>query len=489
MDSMKQRRTTKVFALSTSQAFSALSKVIAVGVLARTLTVSEYATFQQSILIYAFAASFLTLGLPNAIFYFLSSEKLRKRGLLLDNCVMLTVMGLIFAVLLLFGGNRLVASQFNNPELLKTLPWIALYAIFALPVTATAPCLTVQNRVVSLAIFNALTRIITLGVIVAVSLVWRSALHCIQALAISEGIILLIAIRMMINVVPADETNLSLQSMKQIARFAVPLGLATMFGTITLQLDKLIVSSFCSPEKFAIYVNGAMQIPFVGIVTGSIAGVILADMRKALISGKPHEANDLFRKAASKAASILLPAGCFLFVFAGDLITLIYSEKYSQSVVPFRLYLFILPVRIVQYGSALMALGLSSTILKRSIIDLLLNVLFSIVFVIAIGPNGAVIATIMMLYVWHVPFNLHKIKKGFAVQSVGPIPFGDIGKTFAAAIVSAMISFAIFGVQMSSHIRLISGFFLFSCTYIVITIIFHCEFRTVLLSLRDMVRR
>ena len=40
----------------------------------------------------------------------------------------------------------------------------------------------------------------------------------------------------------------------------MPLGLATMLGTMTLQLSNVIVSALCTPEESAVYSVGALAL-------------------------------------------------------------------------------------------------------------------------------------------------------------------------------------------------------------------------------------
>ena len=96
-------------------------------------------------------------------------------------------------------------------------------------------------------------------------------------------------------------------------RFSVPLGLASMVGLMSRSVDKVIVSSMCSPEEFAVYVNGAVDIPLIGILTGSINVVLLPEIVQLYSEGKAEAALSLWRRAAVKCSRILLPSTCFLF--------------------------------------------------------------------------------------------------------------------------------------------------------------------------------
>jgi O-antigen/teichoic acid export membrane protein len=184
----------------------------------------------------------------------------------------------------------------------------------------------------------------------------------------------------------------------------------------------------CTTEEFANYVNGAIEIPLIGVITGSIASVILVDMTKYISEGNKQKALDLFKKAAVKSAAILFPVMVFLLIAGKPFIVTLYSEKYLESVVPFYIYLFVLPIRIVMYGSALMAMGQSKAILIRSVFDLLINLILSIVLVYFFGYLGAAVATILTLYIWTVPYNLYKISRGFGVRMLRTLPIKELAR-------------------------------------------------------------
>jgi hypothetical protein len=44
-----------------------------------------------------------------------------------------------------------------------------------------------------------------------------------------------------------------------------------MVGVVSYQLGKIIVSTFCSSHEYAIYINGAFEIPLIAIATSSLA--------------------------------------------------------------------------------------------------------------------------------------------------------------------------------------------------------------------------
>lgn len=446
-----QSRTSKVLALSLSNTLTVLVGIVSGMVAARFLTKHDYATMRQTMLAYQFVAPLLTLALPMALYYFLPGSGERKRGVLIENLTLLFVMGGVFSLFLLAGGNKLLAWQFSNPDLEKTLFWMIPYPLFTLPAALLGAVLVVQGRVNTLTIYNVLSRLLLTISIIAACIFTKSYSGPIWAQVFFAIAALPVALWLAFSSVPGKLRKPKLSSMNAMIKYSVPMGLATMLGTITLQLDKMIVSSMCTPEEFAVYSNGAIEIPLIGIVTGSIAMVILADMAISCKSGNLGEALNLFRKAAVRSGLILLPTMIFLLVFAEDFIVILYSERYLESVTPFRIYLFVLPIRVVLYGSALMALGMTKVILWRSIGDLLVNACLSVLLVYYMGYLGAAVATLLTLYLWTAPFNIKMIAKGFSCQKHGVLPFKEIFLTLFIASLAVLFTTPLLLWKSPSH--------------------------------------
>ena len=429
-------------ALSIGSSLSIVASLIFGIVASRVLSKSDYATMRQTFLTYEFIAPALMLGLPTALYFFFPKEE-NKRGIVIDNISLLFLTGCIFSIFLLCGGYNLIARRFDNPDLLETLPWLIPYPLIIMPTAGLAAILVLQNKTKSLAVYN-----VVLSLAVTFSGIWAVlATHSYFAPVIVRVFVPMlfipVALFLMLSGNPGSARWPCRDSMLSMARYSLPLGAATILGQVTLQLHSVIVSSMCTPEKFAVYINGATQVPIVGIVTGSIATVILAEMSSLCAKGDKPAALELFRKASIKSACVLFPVTCFLFVTAPQFIHLLYSEKYEESVTPFRIYLLILPIRIVVYGSALMALGLSRMILIRSVFDFIINALLCWALVRTIGYIGAPIALALTLYIWTTPFNLQRIGQGFGVNWQKTLPIHSLLKIALGCI--ACMPLAILG--------------------------------------------
>jgi len=409
-------------------------------VLARMLTKGELATYRQTLLAYNIAAPILSLGLSSGLYYFLPNETKKARGIVFEALLVMLIMGLLYALFIAFGGNYLLAKRFSNPEVEKTLIYLIPYPLLTLPAGLLGAVLVVRGKVTQLTVFNVSSNLLLGVAVITACVLWtdpRSLIMTYVGISLFTGTI---AIVLMLQAVPDGDWRPSWGNIKTMIGFSLPLALASMIGSIALQLDKFIISAMRTPEEFAVYSNGAIEIPLIGMITGAISTVILADMAAYCKKGEKQKALALFKKAAVHSALILLPAMAFLMVYADEFITILFSNKYEGSVGVFRIYLGILPIRIVMYGAALMALNMTRVILWRSIGDLISNAVLSCLFVYLWGPYGAAFATVITLFIWTVPFNLKMIAQGFECRWLDVLPMAPIVKISIISLFSAFVS-------------------------------------------------
>lgn len=409
---MTTSRKSKILALSFGKALTGVVTLASFSALSYLLTEKkDYAAFRQTIMAFMIVTPFMTMGLKHGLFYFLPVEEKRTRGRVIDSLLIVLSTGSIFGIFIYFGGNKILAERFSNPQvaglLLLLIPMCFAHAITQL----IAPILTILDRIYPLTIFNVVSRLFIGVMTICPVLVWVNPSSALIGKMIGAIIVSLVGLALIFRFLPRDNWKPSASAIKEIGIFSIPLGFGTMIGALNLQLDKLVVSSMCSPDEFAVFANGAIEIPLIGVLTGSIVAVLMVEMRKAVAESRQTEALDLFRSIAVKTSYVLFPIAIFLFVYAEPFVTTLFSAAYSESAVPLKIYLLLIPIRTVSFGALLVALGLNNVILFRSLVSLLLNLVLSIVFVYLFGPIGAAVATVSVVLVWAVPCSVFFISR------------------------------------------------------------------------------
>jgi O-antigen/teichoic acid export membrane protein len=402
-------------------------------VLARILLPEELGSYRQLFLIYTTFSTLLLLGIPQSVLYFL--PKLRhpeSRNEFISRTVnLITVLAFIFGILI-FAFRGLVAKVFNNPQLGQLLILYAVYPIFMfvtqiyssvmlglkLPEkTATFTLFSVGTDLVLILGAALLTRnlhLIVLGVMFSSLCQWAFAEYNIRSY----------------------RTKVSFDPgfYQEIFHYSLPLGLSSIIGMLSVQLDKLVISGFFTPAQYAVFSIGAMELPFISILNNSVNAVLLPH-----ISTDPTQMGEIYRASVRKNALIIFPFAVLGFIFAKPLITLLYTETYLASVPYFQVYLLVLPLRIATYGIIFMAMQKTRYIMVNSLITLGSNLVLNIILVKLIGMMGAAVATVFVTWL-SVGIYLYWIRKKLGLNLKELFPLKAIFKTALVALLAGLVS-------------------------------------------------
>jgi O-antigen/teichoic acid export membrane protein len=129
----------------------------------------------------------------------------------------------------------------------------------------------------------------------------------------------------------------------------------------------------------------------------------------------------------------------FLFISGDSFIQTLFSDKYADSVIPFRWYLLLLPVRTVVFGSLLMAMNKTKVILVRAIGTLIINGILSVFLVKLFGSWGAVVATLITIYAWTVVYNVYTLSRMFRIIWCDFFPFKIWLKSFLFLVLPSCV--------------------------------------------------
>lgn len=435
---MAQSRTTKAILLSSGEALSALVGLATVMVLARVFSKEDYAAYRQTLLAFSFLVPLVTLGLPTALFYFLPNEKERPRAVLVENVLLLAAGGLLIALFLLLGGNHLLARWFDNPELATTLRIFIPYPLAMLPASAFGACLLARGHATSVAVFNVVSRALLLGsVLLPLLLVPRPAM-AVTGYVSASVLTSFVALWLMFRACRGGDWRPSAAGIKSQLGYSIPIGLGGLVGQVERNLDKLLVSVMCGPAVFAVYVNGAMEIPLIGAITGSVTSVLVVDYTKLYAEGRTDEIIRLIHSAMIKCGMILIPLMFFLLITAPQVMTILFGPRYAESATVFRIYLLMLPIRTLTFGALLRATGHSHHILFQAVLTLFANAILTWVGIRLFGPIGAAIATVAVVWIVAVPYVVVLFRRILRCHIAAIFPWWGMARLFLVGAASAV---------------------------------------------------
>ena len=341
------------------------------------------------------------------------------------------------------------------------------YVLLATPASIMSCVLVYENRLRFNAVFSALQTFFTMAVVLAVMVWQRSGWSMVAARSVMGSLFAVLTIYFAYSILPKEKTENHIQwkSIKALLGISIPLGLASMVGTVDKTLDQWIVSSMLTPEIYAVYVQGARELPLIGTITSAISTVLIVDLTKAVKDKKYPIAVSLFRTVSEKSSMLLMPIMVFFMAAARPFISFLYTDDFLGAVPIFQIYLLYLPIRVVQYSPFLIALGKSRFVLWKTVGGLVVNAALSVIFVLLFDAQGAALATILSLYIFNVPLNLYVISKETKISWKQLLPFKQMFQCILLSLpgaVGIMVLNTFLADALSAFWLLASDFVLFS---------------------------
>jgi len=447
--------------LSATEFFRLAVKAVVGISLARLLTPAELGSYRQLFLIYTTFSTLLLLGIPQSMLYFLpKAESPEKQNALISRCLnIISMLGLVFALcLLIFRG--VIATLFHNPALEKLLIIYALYPAFLFVTQFFSSVMLGLKQPLKAATFTIFSVTADFILIVGSALLTRNLNIIVCGVIISAFLQWLYA-RISLSQFRAKGTYFDLSSFKALMSYSLPLGLSSIIGMLSVQLDKLMIAGFFTPEKYAVFSIGATEFPVVGILSNSITSVLLPH----LSSSDPEKMGVLYSGAVRKNTILVFPLMALCYIFAEPAITLIYGKLYTESAIYFKIYLFLLPLRIATYGILFQAFGKTRVVMYNSLFLLISNAILNYLLIIKFGMKGAAMATVIVTWL-SVIIYLILIAKVLKLNLRAFFPLGKIAKNAILTIICAFFCMLIIKLGKSTIPFLLAGGVVFMIAYL-----------------------
>ncbi|MBO4733890.1 MAG: polysaccharide biosynthesis protein [Clostridia bacterium] len=385
-------------ALTASKVIIALIGTVTAMLLARFRTLEEYGTYSQIIMVIDLVSTILLLGLPNSINYFLAkadTDEQRKTFLSVYVTVS-TVLTIMIGVSLILA-LPLIIDYFDNP-LIKSFAYVfAVYPWAAIMINSLSNTCIVYGKAKKLMVFNIAFSLCTLLVLLVAKFFGFSFKQYMYAYIAAYGFFAVLSLLWIRYLAGGLSVRIKPQLLKEIFKFSIPIGLASVVGTLNVELDKLVIGRFFTTDEYAIFANAAKELPVTMLAT-SLTAVLLPRLVRLLKDGENRQAADKWGSALCLSFAFMCIIVGGFFVFAPDVMSLFYSEKYvtGNGIAVFRIYTIILLLRSTYWGIVLNAKGKTTYILIASILTLVLNVIGNVVFYYLFGFVGPAISTFVV---------------------------------------------------------------------------------------------
>ena len=317
--------------------FSFIVGIVSPMILSRYFDKGDYGTYKQVMYVYNTLLSVFTLGLPKAYAYFLPKySREYSKDIISKITRIFFILGAVFSIFLLSCAGP-IAKVMNNPDLKLALIIFAPTPFFLLPTMGLDSIYASFRKTKYLAYYTIATRVLTIVFTILPVIVFSgNYIHAILGFDIASLITFIIALYCKSWPIKNNKHKKSDVTYKEIFKFSLPLLYASLWGVIIASANQFFISRYFGNETFAEFSNGFMELPFVGMILGSISSVLLpvfSGMDRG--NGMSNDILSIWNSALSKSAKLIFPMLIFSVFFAKPIMTCMYGDMYANSSIYF----------------------------------------------------------------------------------------------------------------------------------------------------------
>jgi O-antigen/teichoic acid export membrane protein len=413
--------------------------IVTLVALTRLLPKADFAVVALVYLVQETINAIGPLGLPSALSFFvpkLGPSVARALGLYTGRVLLL--LSLPYALALGFGG-PMFAEWAGKPEIATPLSLLAIGLIADFPGQTLPGYLIATEKFIGafwVTLVFYLSRFASLVIPAALGADISTIIGLFAAVAVLRGLMFLVYFVFIAEGELGPEIRTQ-WTLKELFAFGLPLSLSAIVGKLNVQLDKYLIITIAAAEVFAIYTVGATQIPLVPGIAYSVTTALVPTMVLAHGRGDNSGFVKLWHGAMTKVSLAMMPVFAGLFVLAEPLVRILFSAEYTEAAVPFRVYLFLLPLRLCAYGAVVRALGKTKPVLIAAVAGLTANAALNYPMYALLGLAGPAVASILAQLV-SIVILLYVIRHQLSIGWKQVFPYRAVGHALAIAVVAAV---------------------------------------------------
>lgn len=419
--------------------------------LVRRLSLSEFGLYKQSFLVVGTAIAILPLGFAMTAYYFLPREKENKGAvifnILLFNFIMGSLALLAFLLFPQFLANILISEQaaLQEPQargqivaLAPLIGTVIFFWLFSSFLEAIALANQETKRATIFIIFAQFTK----AALLLSAAVFIGNVHALLYAALIQGVLQTIVLFTYLQKRFAGFWHSFDSSMlrRQIL-YALPYGISGLIWTMQTDLHNYFVSHNFGQVDYAIYSLGVLQLPLVGMITESVASVMLPRVNYLQSVDDRREIIRLVTSAMRRQAILFYPLYGVLMVMGQEFIVALFTKQYLASVPIFLINITLLVFAIAPIDSVNRAypeLGRFNTKMRVVFFFVLIG---GLLFAAQLGDLRAVIAVTICVYIVETLISATRASITLGVKGSDVVLLKDIGKIAVAAAVAGLITF------------------------------------------------
>ena len=257
-------------------------------------------------------------------------------------------------------------------------------------------------------------------------------------------------------------------------RYAAPFGLSSGLYALRSQADQWVAAGLFAIGSFAAFTIAAVLAPMVNLFRLSVNHAFLPSMSRLEAAGDIHGMLKLNSHANVIVGALVYPLLAFAFVFAEELVTVIYTGVYIEAAQVMRVYIISLAAFVVEVVSIMLLLKEGPFALRLNLLVIVLSIGLSWLAAQRFGLPGAAVGSVVAIYVDRI-VTLKRIAVRTGIPFLRLQDWRTLGLLLLFSALSAALAWAINGhffMSSGTIVRLSVGAIVVAAAYGMLPMLF-----------------
>lgn len=293
----------------------------------------------------------------------------------------------IITAILLFFMQPVFSSLLLNGKDIPEIWLLIVFIVFGVPANLIENIYLIKNRKNAILIYSIVSFSLQLALVGIPAILDLGISRILQGLVLSS---ILRYAWLWIVLISNGETTFSYSVVQEHLKLGGPLIAATFLSGSAQFVDGFIVTSYFDEETFAVFRYGARELPLAMLLANALSNAMLPDFAK-----KEHLKQNLrkLKESVTRLTHWLFPVTALMLILSHPVFPVIFNSKFAESATIFNIYLLIIISRLLLPQTLLNGLQISKPIMTAALLELILNVTLSLIFVRFFGIAGIAFAT------------------------------------------------------------------------------------------------
>jgi len=401
--------------------------------LTRVLSKEEYGFYTQFNAVLYFFVLFFSFGINTNLYYFFPTVESKKKKAVIFQTALFFFIFSLFSIIFIF--IPFLSSFFLGNDLLQNYKYVLYFLTIIITVTNIIHPLYVINKDVQTSIWFPAFQIVIKAIFIFIFfLIIPGIRSVINAIIISSVVVLLIVlnyIRKQFKTLSGSLVDKTLA--KDQLNYILPVGVAIAIKSFSQRFDKLVSISLLTTTAYASYSVAFFGIPGITQIYDSISQVTVVDMTKSFNENKKHQALEHYKRMVIRTLSFSIPIILIVSLFAKQIIVFLFTEKYSDSVLLFQMYLTSFFFVMIGAGLILRASGNTRYSMRAFMFSSIITIPLTYFLIKNYGSMGAMTGALMSI----IFPKLYQVKKEIEIVDTNLknfLPWKQIGKVFMISL-------------------------------------------------------